>query len=160
MACVEERSKKGKMGEGRETTDTKTTGAGVHLPAPFTVVFPVSALFFLDFPATSALFLLESIKRCCLISPNLISSPSLPFRIQNPHLHGTLPFSAPRIPPLYSPWAPTPPPHPPFPSSSPTSVWKRKFNNGNKMGKYLHQTTDFYRCTCYWLLNMLSLTRF
>ena len=46
MACVEERSKKGKMGEGRETTDTKTTGAGVHLPAPFTVVFPVSALFF------------------------------------------------------------------------------------------------------------------
>ena len=28
MACVEERSKKGKMGEGRETTDTKTTGGG------------------------------------------------------------------------------------------------------------------------------------
>ena len=81
MACVEERSKKGKMGEGRETTDTKTTGAGVHLPAPFTVVFPVSALFFLDFPATSALFLLGSFKRCCLISPNLISSPSLPLRI-------------------------------------------------------------------------------
>ena len=49
IACVEERSKKGKMGEGRETTDTKTTGAGVHLPAPFTVVFPVSALFFLTF---------------------------------------------------------------------------------------------------------------
>ena len=88
MACVEERSKKGKMGEGRETTDTKTTGAGVHVPAPFTVVFPVSALFFLDFPATSALFLLGSFKRCCLISPNLISSPSLPLRIPT----STVPF--------------------------------------------------------------------
>ena len=156
MACVEERSKKGKMGEGRETTDTKTTGAGVHLPAPFTVVFPVSALFFLDFPATSALVLLGSIKRCCLISPNLISSPSLPLRIPT----STVPFLFP--PPVSLPciFPGLPPPPPPSPSSSPTSVWKRKFNNGNKMGKYLHQTTDFYRCTCYWLLNMLSLTRF
>ena len=104
------------MGEGRETTDTKTTGAGVHLPAPFTVVFPVSALFFLDFPATSALFLLGSIKRCCLISPQFNFFPFSPF--ENHHLHGTLPFSAPRIPPLYSPWAPTSRPPRPLPHQS------------------------------------------
>ena len=110
MACVEERSKKGKMGEGRETTDTKTTGAGVHLPAPFTVVFPVSALFFLDFPATSALFLLGSIKRCCLISPNLISSPSLPLRIPT----STVPFLFP--PPVSLPCILPGLPHPPPPT--------------------------------------------
>ena len=28
------------------------------------------------------------------------------------------------------------------------------------MGKYLHRTTDFYSCTCYWLLNMLSFLDF
>ena len=109
MACVEERSKKGKMGEGRETTDTKTTGAGVHLPAPFTVVFPVSALFFLDLPATSALFLLGSIKRCCLISPNLISSPSLPLRIPT----STVPFLFPPVSlPCILPGLPPRPPRP------------------------------------------------
>ena len=53
MACVEERSKKGKMGEGRETTDTKTTGAGVHVgsmfPPPLPLYFQFPLFFFLTF---------------------------------------------------------------------------------------------------------------
>ena len=38
-----------------------------------------------------------------------MSSNFLPFSpYENTHLPGTLPFPAPHIPPLYSPWAPIP----------------------------------------------------
>ena len=133
-------SEKGKA-EGRETTDTKTTSEGrVHLPATFTLHFEVSAPFLLGFPGHFSSF------SSCLISSNFF--PFSPF--DNPHLPGTLAFPASRTPPLYYPWAPTP-------LSSPTSVWNRKFKNGIKMGKYLHRITDFYRCTCYWLLNIYAM---
>ena len=37
------------------------------------------------------------------------------FPFEDTHLPGTLPFPAPRIPPLYFPWTPIPPPPRPPP---------------------------------------------
>ena len=105
VASVEEKSEKGKRGEGRETTGTKTTGEesifSPHLPCicifrPFFSLLsrPLQLLFYCEL----------LLKRCCLMSSNFF--PFFPF--ENTHLPGTLPFPAPRIPPQYSPWAPIP----------------------------------------------------
>ena len=140
---------RGTKGEKRGRIEKPLTQnpKGVHLPAAFTLYlqFPPPCFSWLSRPLQPFFYCQLLLKRCCLISSNFF--PFSPF--ENPHLPGTLPFPAPRIPPLYSPRAP-PPPRPPLHQCG-TENWKK----GNDMGKHLHRTTDFSSCRCCYPFSIL-----